>query len=62
MARNTLKRVMLGYILIDNETGAVFDRGPHDREWSLVINKSLADTLRDWGGKAAIVGQNVVFK
>lgn len=62
MARNTLKRVMLGYVLIDHETGAVFNKGPYSKEWNLVNRASMARTLAEWGGAGSIIGQNVTFK
>lgn len=62
MAKNTLKRVMLGLVLIDHETGAVFDKGMYQKEWKLITNASMAKTLTEWGGVKAVIGQNVVFK
>lgn len=62
MARNTLKRVMTGLVLIDHETGAVFDMPPHSKVWSLVTRPTMINLLRDWGGKDSIIGQNVTFK
>lgn len=62
MAKNTLKRVMLGLVLIDHETGAVFDKGKYQKEWKLVTNASMAKTLAEWGGSKAVIGHNVVFK
>lgn len=60
MAKNTLKRVMLGLVLIDHETGAVFDKGPYSKEWELVSPKR-AKLLIEWQSGETI-GQNVVFK
>lgn len=62
MIRNTLKRVMLGLVLIDNETGAVFDKGPYSKDWKLITNENMARTLKEWGGAKAIIGQNITFK
>lgn len=60
MTKNTLKRIMLGLVLIDHETGAVFDRGIYGKEWKLVSPKR-AKLLREWKAGETI-GHNVVFK
>lgn len=61
MIRNTLKRVMGGLVLIDHETGAVFDRMNARDGWHLVTKPSLISLLTD-GFPKAVIGQNVTFK
>lgn len=61
MVRNTLKRVMLGLVFIDHETGAVFDKGPYSKEWKLITSPKMIETLTNWAS-GEIVAHNVTFK